>query len=203
MQVLVPSTPAQAYHMIRRQMVRPMRRPLIVMTPKSLLRHRLAVSTLEDLSQGTFEPVLAEIDEINAAAVDRLIFCSGKVYYDLLEKRREDKVNNVAIVRVEQLYPFPYTEMGEIIATYPNANKVVWCQEEPRNQGAWRATRHRIERVLKTGQELEFAGRPPSASPAVGYANQHIKEQTTLVLEALALQENSQHSVESHLKSGH
>jgi len=202
MQVLVPSTPAQAYHMIRRQMVRPMRRPLIVMTPKSLLRHRLAVSTLEDLSEGTFEPVLAEIDAIKTEDVDRLIFCSGKVYYDLLEKRREEQLDKVAIVRVEQLYPFPYTEMSEIIVTYPNARQIVWCQEEPRNQGAWRATRHRIERVLKSGQELEFAGRPPSASPAVGYANQHIKEQATLVLEALALQENSQHSVESQLQSG-
>ena len=194
MQVLVPSTPAQAYHMIRRQMVRPMRRPLIVMTPKSLLRHRLAVSTLEDLAEGTFEPVLAEIDPIEASAVTRLIFCSGKVYYDLLEKRREEDIKNLAIVRVEQLYPFPYTEMEAIIAAYPNASRVVWCQEEPRNQGAWRATRHRVERVLKPGQELEFAGRPPSASPAVGYANQHIKEQATLVLEALALQANSQHS---------
>ena len=201
MQVLVPSTPAQAYHMIRRQMVRPMRRPLIVMTPKSLLRHRLAVSTLEDLANGKFEPVLKETDPINPGAVTRLVFCSGKVFYDLLEKRREQELTDVAIVRVEQLYPFPYTEMREIIAMYPKAQRVVWCQEEPRNQGAWRATRHRIERVLTENQELEFAGRPPSASPAVGYANQHIKEQNTLVLEALALQENSQHSVENSLVS--
>ena len=201
MQVLVPSTPAQAYHMIRRQMVRPMRRPLIVMTPKSLLRHRLAVSTLEDLANGKFEPVLKETDPIDPGAVTRLVFCSGKVFYDLLEKRREQELAGVAIVRVEQLYPFPYTEMREIIAMYPKAQRVVWCQEEPRNQGAWRATRHRIERVLTENQELEFAGRPPSASPAVGYANQHIKEQNTLVLEALALQENSQHSVENSLVS--
>ena len=201
MQVLVPSTPAQAYHMIRRQMVRPMRRPLIVMTPKSLLRHRLAVSTLEDLANGKFEPVLKETDPIDPGAVTRLVFCSGKVFYDLLEKRREQELTDVAIVRVEQLYPFPYTEMREIIAMYPKAQRVVWCQEEPRNQGAWRATRHRIERVLTENQELEFAGRPPSASPAVGYANQHIKEQNTLVLEALALQENSQHSVENSLVS--
>jgi len=180
MQVLVPSTPAQAYHMIRRQMVRPMRRPLIVMTPKSLLRHRLAVSTLEDLSQGKFEPVLLETDKIEPSAVTRLVFCSGKVYYDLLEKRREEKIDNIAIVRVEQLYPFPYDEIANAIAMYPNAVRVVWCQEEPRNQGAWRATRHRIERVLSDGQELEFAGRPPSASPAVGYANQHIADATIL-----------------------
>ena len=187
--------------MIRRQMVRPMRRPLIVMTPKSLLRHRLAVSTLEDLANGKFEPVLSEIDPIDANGVTRLVFCSGKVYYDLLEKRRDEKLNHIAIIRLEQLYPFPYQEMGDAIATYPNAKQVVWCQEEPRNQGAWRATRHRVERVLNDGQELEFAGRPPSASPAVGYANLHIKEQNTLVLEALALQENSQHSVEHQLQT--
>ncbi len=199
MQVVVPSSPAQAYHMIRRQMVRPMRRPLIVMTPKSLLRHRLAVSTLEDLAGGKFEPVLPEIDPVEANDVTRLVFCSGKVYYDLLEKRREEKLSHIAIVRLEQLYPFPYQEMRDVIATYPNASQVVWCQEEPRNQGAWRATRHRVERVLNAGQELEFAGRPPSASPAVGYANLHIKEQSLLVLEALALQENSQHSVEHQL----
>ncbi len=197
MQVLVPSTPAQAYHMIRRQMLRPMRRPLIVMTPKSLLRHRLAVNTLEDLANGHFHAVIPEIDSLPENAIDRLVFCSGKVYYDLLEKRREEGVSNVALVRVEQLYPFPYTEMRSVIASYPNAKSVVWCQEEPRNQGAWRATRHRIERVLREGQILEFSGRPPSASPAVGYANQHIKEQNQLVSEALALQENSQHPVEN------
>ncbi len=203
MQVVVPSTPAQAYHMIRRQMLRPMRRPLIVMTPKSLLRHRLAVNTLEDLADGSFQPVIPEMDDVVApAGVDRLVFCSGKVYYDLLEKRREEQLNNVAVVRVEQLYPFPYEEMQQIIATYPNAERIVWCQEEPRNQGAWRATRHRIERVLGDNQTLEFAGRPPSASPAVGYANMHIKEQNTLVQEALALRENSQHPVENHRLAG-
>jgi 2-oxoglutarate dehydrogenase E1 component len=192
MQVVVPSTPAQCYHMIRRQVIRPLRRPLIVMTPKSLLRHRLAVSSLEDLAEGRFEPVLGEIDAIDPAAVERLVFCSGKVYYDLLEKRREMESQNIAIIRVEQLYPFPYTEMHDALATYPNARQIVWCQEEPRNQGAWRATRHRIERVLNDNQELEFCGRPPSASPAVGYASLHIQEQTKLVLEALALQPNSQ-----------
>ena len=202
MQVLVPSTPAQAYHMIRRQMLRPMRRPLIVMTPKSLLRHRLAVNTLEDLADGHFQPVIDEVDPISVNDVDRLVFCSGKVYYDLLEKRREIKKDNVALVRVEQLYPFPYIEMRAVIAAYPNAKRVVWCQEEPRNQGAWRATRHRIERILRDDQALEFVGRPPSASPAVGYANQHIKEQNMLVEEALALLENSQHPVENSRLAG-
>ena len=192
MQVLVPSTPAQCYHMLRRQMIRKMRRPLIVMTPKSLLRHRLAVSSLEDLTDGYFHNVIDEIDEVNKSDVQRVILCSGKVYYDLLEKRREEKLDEVAIVRLEQLYPFPYADMNDVLAQYPNAKTVVWCQEEPRNQGAWRANRHRIERVLKDGQVLEYSGRDTSASPAVGYASLHTQQQVTLVQEALGMIENSQ-----------
>ncbi len=192
MQVCVPSTPAQAYHMLRRQMVRPMRRPLIVMSPKSLLRHPLAVSTLEDLAEGTFLPVLKEADELVDADITRLVVCSGKVYYDLLEKRRESGMKNVALARLEQLYPFPYVEMTEVVAQYPNVKEIVWCQEEPRNQGAWRSNRHRIERVLPAGHEVEFAGRLPSASPATGYNNQHVIEQKRLVEEALGLIPNSQ-----------
>lgn len=193
MQVIVPSTPAQAYHMLRRQMIRPMRRPLIVMSPKSLLRHKLAVSTLEDLAEGTFQPVLAEADELDANAVDRLVFCSGKVYYDLLEARRKEKLDNVALVRLEQLYPFPYDEMHEAVKRYPYAKTIVWCQEEPRNQGAWRSNRHRIERVLPNSvRGVEFAGRSPSASPATGYMNQHLIEQKRLVEECLGLIPNSQ-----------
>ncbi|ASJ76677.1 2-oxoglutarate dehydrogenase E1 component [Granulosicoccus antarcticus] len=193
MQVVVPSTPAQAYHMLRRQMIRDMRRPLIVMTPKSLLRHRLATSTLEDLAEGSFQPVIPEIDELDAKAVDRLVFCSGKVYYDLLEKRRENEMSNVALVRLEQLYPFPYDEMKSVIKQYPKAKSFVWCQEEPRNQGAWRSNRHRIERVLpKSVSEVEFAGRAPSASPASGYMSQHLIEQKRLVEEGLGLIPNSQ-----------
>ena len=193
MQVLVPSTPAQAYHMLRRQMVRPMRRPMIVMSPKSLLRHKLAVSTLEDLAEGTFQPVLPEIDELDANAVDRLVFCSGKVYYDLLEARRKKEMGNVALVRLEQLYPFPYDEMHQAVQQYPNATSIVWCQEEPRNQGAWRSNRHRIERVLpESVNVLEFAGRSPSASPASGYMSQHQIEQKRLVEECLGLIPNSQ-----------
>ncbi len=192
MQVLVPSTPAQAYHMLRRQMVRPMRRPLIAMTPKSLLRHRLAVSTLEDLSSGTFQPVIDEIDEIDAAKVKRVVFCSGKVFYDLLERRREQNITDVAIVRLEQLYPFPYSEMEAVVGRYSNAKEYVWCQEEPRNQGSWRSNRHRLERVTPKELEIAFAGRAPSASPASGYFNQHVIEQKQLVDEALAIIENSQ-----------
>lgn len=193
MQVLVPSTPAQCYHMLRRQMLRQMRRPMIVMSPKSLLRHRLAVSTLEDLAEGTFQPVIAEIDELDPAGVDRLVFCSGKVYYDLLEARREKELDNVALVRLEQLYPFPYDAMTEVVKQYPNAKSIVWCQEEPRNQGAWRSNRHRIERVLPSKvKDVEFAGRAPSASPASGYMNQHLIEQKRLVEEGLGLIPNSQ-----------
>ncbi len=192
MQVLVPSTPAQAFHMLRRQMIRPMRRPLVVMTPKSLLRHRLAVSTLEDLTDGRFQNVIDEIDDLEKSKVDRVVLCSGKVYYDLLEKRRADEIDNVAIVRVEQLYPFPYDEINMVTDAYPNAKSVVWCQEEPRNQGAWRSNRHRIERVLKADQVLEYCGRDTSASPAVGYASLHTQQQKALVEEALGLVQVSQ-----------
>jgi len=192
MQVLVPSTPAQAYHMLRRQVLRPLRRPLIVMTPKSLLRHRLATSSLEDLADGSFLPVIDEIDPIDESKVDRLVLCSGKVYYDLLEKRREVEMQNVALVRLEQLYPFPYDEVIAAVNRFSSSKSVVWCQEEPRNQGAWRANRHRIERCIVGAQELEFAGRGPSASPAVGYHDTHQAEQAQLVKEALGLEPNKQ-----------
>jgi len=195
MQVLVPSTPAQAYHLLRRQMLRPMRRPLIAMTPKSLLRHRLATSSLEDLSDGHYQPVIDEIDDLDPKGVERLVFCSGKVYYDLLEARRKAEISNVALVRLEQLYPFPYDEMTAAVNRYPNAKSIVWCQEEPRNQGSWRSNRHRIERVLPSAvNKVEFVGRMPSASPAGGYMNQHLIEQKQLVEEAIGLIPNSQTS---------
>ncbi|MEM7292015.1 MAG: 2-oxoglutarate dehydrogenase E1 component [Pseudomonadota bacterium] len=192
MQVCVPSTPAQVYHMLRRQMVRPLRRPLIAMSPKSLLRHKLAVSTLDELASGEFQPVLDEIDDINPAKVKRLIFCSGKVFYDLIERRRAENIDDIAIVRLEQIYPFPYPEMQAIIKKYNKAATVLWCQEEPRNQGAWRSNRHRIDRVITAKQKFEYAGRVPSASTAVGYANLHMQEQAKLVDEALGLVPNSQ-----------
>ena len=187
MQVVMPSTPAQCYHMLRRQMLRPLRQPLVVMSPKSLLRHKLAVNTLEDLSDGIFQPIIDEIDEIDPKKVERLIICSGKVYYDLLEKRRAEGIDNIAIVRLEQLYPFPYDEMNAVMDKYKKASEVIWCQEEPRNQGAWFSSRHRIERCLLEGRTVSYAGRDPSASPAVGYANAHAKEQALLVDQALGL----------------
>jgi len=192
MAVVVPSTPAQVYHMLRRQMLRPLRRPLIVMSPKSLLRHRLAVSTLEELAEGTFQPVVDDVDDMVPQNVKRLVLCSGKVYYDLLETKTEQKVDDVAIVRLEQLYPFPYDEMKAIMNKYADGAQVVWCQEEPRNQGAWRANRHRIERCIPGDHNVEFAGRMPSASPAVGYADEHAEQQRRLVDEALGLIPNSQ-----------
>lgn len=185
MQVCVPSTPAQCFHMIRRQMIREFRKPLIVMTPKSLLRNKMATSTYEELVNGTFQTVIPEIDDIPAAGVKRLILCSGKVYYDLLQKRREDNRKDVAIVRIEQLYPFPEEALKKILAQY-KLKDIVWCQEEPENQGAWYSTQHHIRACLGKNDVLYYAGRPASASPAVGYLAVHIEEQHALVLQAFS-----------------
>jgi 2-oxoglutarate dehydrogenase complex dehydrogenase (E1) component-like enzyme len=148
MQVCVPSTPAQMYHMIRRQILRSLRKPLIVMTPKSLLRHELSVSSLEDLANGEFANVIDEVDKLTPANVRRVVLSSGKVYFDLLKARRATANAEVALVRVEQLYPFPVPEMESVLAKYPNAREVVWCQEEPQNQGAWYQIRHRLATLV-------------------------------------------------------
>jgi 2-oxoglutarate dehydrogenase E1 component len=187
-QVCVPTTPAQMFHMLRRQVKRPLRKPLIAFTPKSLLRHKLAVSTLEDLSDGTFHPVIGEVDAMDALRVERVVLCSGKVYYDLLERRREDRAEEVAIVRLEQLYPFPEAELGQVIAPYTNLKDVVWCQEEPMNQGAWYSSQHHMRRVILKHSEdlyLSYAGREASAAPAAGYMQMHIQQQQRLVEDAL------------------
>ncbi len=184
-QVCVPTTPAQMFHLLRRQMLRPFRKPLIVMTPKSLLRHRLAVSTMADLTKGQFYPILSEVDEIQSTAVKKLILCSGKVYYDLLEKRRQEKLQHVVILRVEQLYPFPEALLKKELLTYPNVTSVIWCQEEPENQGAWFASQHHIRACLGAQHTLSYAGRGFAASPAVGSLNVHAKEQQALVNQAL------------------
>ncbi|CAH7269468.1 subunit of E1(0) component of 2-oxoglutarate dehydrogenase [Vibrio chagasii] len=190
MQVVVPSTPAQVYHMIRRQVVRPMRRPLIVMSPKSLLRHPLCTSSLEDLAEGTFQPAIAEIDDIAPENVKRVVFCSGKVYFDLLDQRRKDEQDDVAIVRIEQLYPFPYEDVRAAIAQYTNVVDYVWCQEEPQNQGAWYSSQHNFRAAIPVGADIQYAGRPASASPAVGYMSVHLKQQKALVDDALTLPKN-------------
>ena len=190
MQVCVPSTPAQMYHMIRRQILRSLRKPLIVMTPKSLLRHELSVSTLEDLANGEFANVIDDVDKPNAANVRRVVLSSGKVYFDLLKARRvavKEKKDgeDVALVRVEQLYPFPVPETEAVLAKYPNAREVVWCQEEPQNQGAWYQIRHRLQ-TLVGKRELLYAGRPPAAAPATGITKIHEAEQRGLIDAALS-----------------
>ncbi|MEP7312964.1 MAG: 2-oxoglutarate dehydrogenase E1 component, partial [Pseudomonadota bacterium] len=186
MQVCVPSTPAQMFHMIRRQMLRSLRKPLIVMTPKSLLRHELSVSSLADLTSGSFATVIDEMDEMNAAQVKRVVLCSGKVYFDLLKARRKEAIRDVALVRIEQLYPFPVQAYEAILRKYSNAREIVWCQEEPQNQGAWYSIRHRLEEVLlRERQQLLYAGRGHAAAPATGIGKLHEAEQTALVDAAL------------------
>jgi 2-oxoglutarate dehydrogenase E1 component len=184
-QVCVPSTPAQMFHMLRRQMVRPLRKPLIIMTPKSLLRHPLSVSRLEELASGGFRPVIDEIDDLRTSAVTRIVLCSGKVYFDLLKARREAKVESVAIVRLEQLYPFPSEEYEAIIRKYSNAYEIVWCQEEPQNQGGWYQIRHRLQSPLSANHELLYAGRAGAAAPATGILALHEQQQKNLVTAAL------------------
>ncbi|PYD08169.1 2-oxoglutarate dehydrogenase E1 component [Pseudomonas syringae pv. pisi] len=189
-QVCVPTTPAQIYHLLRRQVIRPLRKPLIVLTPKSLLRHKLAVSTLEDLAEGSFQTVIPEIDTLDPAKVTRLVLCSGKVYYDLLEKRRAEGREDIAIVRLEQLYPFPEDDLMETIAPYTNLQHVVWCQEEPMNQGAWYSSQHHLRRSMgnhKRELVLEYAGRDASAAPACGYASMHAEQQEKLLQDAFTV----------------
>jgi 2-oxoglutarate dehydrogenase E1 component len=185
MQVCVPSTPAQMFHMLRRQMLRPLRKPLIVMTPKSLLRHPLSVSRLEELATGSFNALIDETDDIKPSAVTRIVLCSGKVYFDLLKSRRESKADSVAIVRLEQLYPFPSDEYEAILHKYANAREIVWCQEEPQNQGSWYQIRHRLQSKLGPKHELLYAGRAGAAAPATGIAALHEQQQKNLVTAAL------------------
>jgi 2-oxoglutarate dehydrogenase E1 component len=190
MQVCIPTTPAQVYHMLRRQVVRPLRKPLIALTPKSLLRHKLAVSTLEDLANGYFQSVIGEVDPLDPKKVDRLILCSGKVYFDLLEKRRNEGRKDIAIVRIEQLYPFPSEELAEIMAPYKNLKHVIWCQEEPMNQGAWYSSQHRMRAVASAHKKtlfLKYAGREGSAAPACGYASMHAEQQEKLLQDAFTV----------------
>ena len=185
MQVCVPSTPAQMFHMLRRQMRQPFRKPLIVMTPKSLLRHELSVSSLEDLARGGFARVIGEIDDIPAPQVRRVVFCSGKVYFDLLKARRNQTLREVALVRIEQLYPFPSEEYQAVLGRYANAREVVWCQEEPQNQGAWYQIRHRLQELATGRRPVLYAGRAPAAAPATGMPKIHEIEQRRLVAAAL------------------
>ncbi|NCX94782.1 MAG: 2-oxoglutarate dehydrogenase E1 component, partial [Gammaproteobacteria bacterium] len=187
MQVCVPTTPAQIFHLIRRQTLRPYRKPLVVMTPKSLLRHPLAISTLDDLANGEYQLVIPEVDALPTKAVKRVVLCQGRVYYDLLAARREAKIKDVAIIRIEQLYPFPEKALAFALKPYSHVNDIVWCQEEPRNQGAWYPFNHAIPKVLSATQVLTCVSRAPSASPAVGYPSLHKEQQEALIKNALTL----------------
>ncbi|MEP5765651.1 MAG: 2-oxoglutarate dehydrogenase E1 component [Halieaceae bacterium] len=191
-QVCVPTTPAQVYHMLRRQAVRPLRRPLIVMSPKSLLRHKQATSSIEELASGEFHRVLGETDTLDPLKVRRVVLCSGKVYYDLRDARREREIDDIAILRAEKLYPFPERELEAELAHYPNLSDAVWCQEEPMNQGAWYSSQHHMRRVFHRHNPdiyLRYVGRDASAAPAAGYMGLHIKQQEAFINEALAEQE--------------
>ena len=191
MQVITPTTPAQIYHALRRQAVRPIRKPLIVMSPKSLLRHKLATSTLEELANGKFETVLPEIDQQNPDNVTRMVVCGGKVYYDLLEQRRALGLDHVAIVRIEQLYPMPEERLVAEIEKYSNLEEIVWTQEEPLNQGAWYYLAPNMYRIIvphpTKAKLLDPVARPASAAPATGSAKLHIQQQQALIAGGLGI----------------
>ena len=189
MQVCVPSSAGQMFHMLRRQIMRPYRKPLIVMSPKSLLRHKLSTTPINDILTGRFQTVIDEIDDLDKSQVTRLLFCSGKVYYDLLEARRENEIKNIAIARIEQLFPFPSDAVKRVLSMYENLKEVVWVQEEPKNQGSWYSMQSRGTMIGCLGEQHTFgyAGRFYSASPAVGYMSKHLEQQKQLVADALQL----------------
>ena len=185
-QVCVPSTPSQIFHLLRRQVLRKMRTPLVVISPKSLLRNPSAVSSTKELYQGSFSCVID--DNIKKEKVKKVIMCSGKVFYDLYKKREESNIDEIALIRIEQLYPFPYDDLEEILTKYENVTEFVWCQEEPLNQGAWFSHRHRIQRVIDRidpEKEVSLVSRPAAAAPAVGLMKLHLQQQEDLVKEAL------------------
>lgn len=184
-EVCYPSNAAQIFHLLRRQMVRKQRKPLIVMTPKSLLRNPLATCSLDELANGTFQTIIGETEKVDAKKVTRVVACAGKIYYDLVTARNERKLNNIVLLRVEQLYPFDDRRFDEELSKYPNAKELVWCQEEPLNQGAWYAKAHRLQAALKKGQTLHVVARPAAAAPAVGYLAKHVEQQKAVVDQAL------------------
>ena len=196
MQVITPTTPAQIFHALRRQAVRPIRKPLVVMSPKSLLRHKLATSELEELANGKFETVLPELDQVDNDKVTRIVMCGGKVYYDLLEQRRELGLDHVAIIRIEQLYPLPEERMVEEVQKYANLEEIVWCQEEPLNQGAWYYLAPHMFRIfgpqgdqprVTKAHIVDPVARPASAAPATGLPSIHLRQQRELVAGGLGV----------------
>ena len=186
-QVCIPSSPSQIFHLLRRQAIRKMRTPLVVISPKSLLRNPKATSSLKDLTKGSFKCVID--DEVkNKPSITKVVLCSGKVFYDLKDRQNSEQKDNIAIVRIEQLYPFPYDDLEEVLMEYKNVKDIVWCQEEPQNQGAWFSHRHRLQRVLDRlgkDKEITLVSRPPAAAPAVGMMKLHLEQQSNLVTEAL------------------
>ena len=184
-QVVQPTTPAQIFHLLRRQMVRLFRKPLVIFTPKSLLRHKEAISDLAALAKGQFDTVIGEVEKsIKAKEVKRVIACSGRIYYDLIATRRDKKIDDIAILRVEQLYPFPHKAFSAELRKYDGASELVWCQDEPQNQGPWFQIQHNLLENMAEGQKLAYAGRAASASPAVGYMAKHVEQQKALLATA-------------------
>jgi 2-oxoglutarate dehydrogenase E1 component len=181
MQIVQPTTASQIFHVLRRQMVRNLRKPLIIFTPKSLLRNKDAASPLSEFTKGCFQTVIPENKVLKADKVKRVVACYGKVYYDLVKKREEKGADDVVILRVEQLYPFPHKAFATELKKYPNVTDIVWCQDEPQNQGAWFFVQHYIHENMLEGQKLGYSGRAASASPAVGYSHLHQEQQKALV----------------------
>ncbi|MGS0754943.1 2-oxoglutarate dehydrogenase E1 component, partial [Roseateles sp. GG27B] len=176
---------SQIFHLLRRQQLRMFRKPLIIMTPKSLLRNKDATSPMTEFTRGEFRTVIGERDTtIDASKVKRVVACSGKVYYDLVKARAEKKHGDVAIIRVEQLYPFPHKAFAAELKKYPGLTEIVWCQDEPQNQGAWFFVQHYVHENMADGQKLGYAGRPASASPAVGYSHLHQEQLKSLLEQA-------------------
>jgi 2-oxoglutarate dehydrogenase E1 component len=181
------TTAAQYFHVLRRQALHPKPRPLVLLTPKGLLRLPQATSQLDQLAKGSFRPILddANLDEDARRRTGRLVLCSGKVYYDLVGHEGHDASEGIAVARLEQLYPFPLAAYDELLSRYPNVTEVVWAQEEPQNMGAWRAIRHRLEEGLPAEVELRYVGRPWRASPSEGYPTAHVLEQDRIARECL------------------
>jgi 2-oxoglutarate dehydrogenase E1 component len=191
-QVCTPTTPAQMFHMLRRQMLMATRKPLVVMTPKSMLRNKVSVSTMDELADGAFRDLIGDSTCKEPAKARRVVVCGGKVYYDLVEAAQAKGVQDVAIVRVEQLYPFPRAQLAAELKRFASAKEVVWCQEEPQNQGAWFQIQHHLVASLQAGQSLSYAGRARSAAPAAGHLNTHNAEQARLLEDALV---NAPHGI--------
>ena len=188
-QVCLPTTSSQVFHMLRKQVLCPLRKPLIVMSPKSLLRHKETVSSLDELASGSFQVVIDDQDEVASNSITKLIICSGKVYYDLNAEKQKRDEKNVAIIRLEQLYPFPHDDLQRVLAQYTNAKSITWCQEEPMNQGAWYSSQYSIRRAIVENFpniELRYAGRDASAAAAAGYPALHLSQQEQFINEALS-----------------